>query len=103
MEFIIIIIFIAIVYLCFSKNKNQENFFPYPNDYKYAKEYETPNKLNKKRNKRCKNKFLLNAVCYDDIKTCQKDCSKFIPNGLQNKNYCLDNKNGEIECYPPVW
>ncbi len=103
MNLIVIIIFIAIVYLCYYKNSSKEKFFPYPNDYIYAKEHETPNKLNKKIDKRCKNKFLLNAVCYPDMNVCQRECRKYSPNGLQNNNYCLDNYNGEVECYPSTW
>jgi hypothetical protein len=102
MEFVVIIFLIIIVYLSCVKNQRKENFFPYPNNYSYEKEYETPKKINKK-DKRCKNHFLLNGICYPDMPTCTKECRKYSPNGLQNKNYCLDNYDGDVICYPSTW
>lgn len=105
MDFVIIIFLIIVSYLLVNfNNQYTENFFPYPNDYSYQKEYETPKNINKKSSdKRCENHFALNGICYPDMPTCTHECRKYVPNGLQNNNYCLDNYDGEVICYPPTW
>jgi hypothetical protein len=99
-----IYIILIIILLLFYFRIQQENFFPYSLGYKYKEEYKTPKKIiNLQKDKRCSDHFLLNGLCYNDMTTCQKECRKYSPNGLQNNNYCLDNYDGNVICYPSTW
>lgn len=53
--------------------------------------------------KKCRGNYLLNGVCYPDMKTCEKKCPAHSPPNLKKNNYCIDNHNGVTMCYPSTW
>ena len=81
---IIAFIVLFILYLSHNTKDHYENVIPYD------------------ATKQCTGNYLLNGICYPDMRTCVNSCPTFAPKDMKKNNYCIDN-DGTAICYPSTW